>query len=617
MCGIAGIINYGGVFSPLELEGIASRMRETMVHRGPDDAGTWVSDDGLCALAHRRLSILDLSEHGRQPMLTEDGQSAVCFNGEIYNYIELREQFEREGVRFRTSSDTEVLLELMREFDATKLNHLEGMYAFAIWESGKRRLSLARDAFGKKPLYLAEGNGWLAFASELRAFREIPGFRPAIDLDALHEYILLQYVPAPRTIFVGCSKLEPGSFATFDVSPKGITRNDGVYFRFQISDVCHPAPPPDDPERHFEELAEEFQPILQRAVARRLRSDVPVGAFLSGGIDSALVVATITKELDTPVQSFTIGFEGVVDSEHTVAREAGLLLGTQHLEKVLKPNVMSLLPRIARALDEPLGDSSCLPTFLLSEFCRQRVTVSLSGDGGDELFGGYKRYRKTLREGANRWRHLAHLLTHRSLWRLGSRYFDDHLFMLSRERLRGLIGTADGGSTEALAAGWVDELNHSSSHLLDRMRVHDAAHYLPGAVLTKVDRMSMAHGLEVRSPFLDREVASFASRLSGDNCYRDDVLKPVLRKLATRYLPKDYIERPKMGFGLPKELWARDGLRDLCDLVSLGRDGRLAEYLERDRLSAYLEWAWTRRKPPIYSIWNLLLMEHWLRENEL
>jgi asparagine synthase (glutamine-hydrolysing) len=289
----------------------------------------------------------------------------------------------------------------------------------------------------------------------------------------------------------------------------------------------------------------------------------------------------MTIELDTPIRSFTIGFEGAAHSEHVLAREASALLGTTHFEKILKPDAMDLLPRIAGALDEPLGDSSCLPTFLLSEFCRQHVTVSISGDGGDELFGGYKRYGKTLLESTNRWRRLKHLFTHRSSWRPGSRYFEDRLFMFSRERLQMLVGANRADATEALATRWIDELNDSSAHLLDRMRVHDAANYLPGAVLTKVDRMSMAHSLEVRRTFRDREVAGFASRLSGSNCYNDDILKPVLRKLASRYLPKDSIDRPKQGFGLPTDLWARETMLDLCENVSLGREFSLPGLLQK------------------------------------
>ncbi len=550
-------------------------------------------------------------------MVSPDSNTALTFNGEIYNYLELRAQQEQLGVRFATNTDTEVLLTLQRRFNPDGLGLLEGMYGFALWEEDAQRLSLARDPFGKKPLYVARGDGWLAFASELRALRDMPGVTSRIDPEAIEHYLLLQYFPAPRTIYADCTKLEPGSWQCFDVRDGELRESSGRHFTFGIAPPVAraPRPPRLGHRRHFARLADELEPILIRAVERRLRSDVPVGAFLSGGIDSAVVVAMITKRLGIPVKSFSIGFAGAPESEHLAAREAARHLGSEHFDRVLEPNALEMLPTIAAALDEPLGDSSCLPTFLLSAFCRERVTVALSGDGGDELFGGYGRYRDTLREAADWQTRLKRAVRQREWWSPGTGYCNSRWLMFPLDQLADLLGRPPSPAVEALVGSWREGLDATHLPLIDRLRGLDANTYLPGAVLTKVDRMSMAHALEVRCPLLDREVAAFAARLSGANTYHRGVLKPVLRALASRYLPAWYVDQPKTGFGLPARAWARSDLMATCDRTLLGNDGRLAEILDRRGLESYVERARRSEFFPIYQLFTLLILELWLRRD--
>lgn len=344
-----------------------------------------------CALAHRRLSVIDLSESGRQPLSDESGATWVSFNGELYNFRALRNRLSAEGHQFCTHTDTEILPHLFEDLNPDHIQDLDGMYAFAIWSETSKRLLMARDPFGKKPLYYCEGPGWFAFASELQALRHVQGFDITIDRDALSLYLLLQYVPAPHTIFFGAKKLLPGHYLELDAKNEG---SPGI--RIGRHADFRPHGPKSAVVRA--QGKEQLRRLVIEAVDKRLESDVPLGAFLSGGVDSSLVAAIATKELGRSLKTFTIGFAGAADSEHIAAREIADYLGTDHYEKILKPDAVSMVDLIAGRLDEPNGDSSCLPTLLLCQHAREHVTVALSGDGGDELFGGYGRYRNTLNE---------------------------------------------------------------------------------------------------------------------------------------------------------------------------------------------------------------------------
>jgi len=614
MCGIAGIIDVDGRIGPEQLQRIATAMGDALAHRGPDDAGAWVDPTGRCALAHRRLSILDLSERGRQPMVTPDGLVGLAFNGEVYNWRELREDLEARGYVFASQTDAEALLYLFASARPDNLARVEGMYAFATWNASTGRLLLARDPFGQKPLYLARGDGWLAFASELTALLRIPGFEARVDDEALAEYLLLQYVHAPRTIYADCEKVPPGGWVAVDVAGAAPVLHRGRHFDFEARGE-HRAPSPYEPlpTADLDAAAERLHPLLLQAVSRRLMSDVPLGAFLSGGIDSALVVAMMTKELGVPVHTFSIGFEGTDESEHELAREASRVLGTEHHEQMLAPDAVDLLPRIAAALDEPLGDSSCLPTYLLSEFTRGHVTVALSGDGGDELFGGYGRYRETLREDGD-WRLRArYLVRRRRAWRPGPAYCSGRWLMFEPDGVRSLAGAAAGEHAEALVAAWAAAVDRADRPLIHRMRQLDVGTYLPGAVLAKVDRMSMAFALEVRCPLLDRDVARFASGLDAELAYQDGLTKPLLRHLARRYLPEDAVVRPKMGFGLPGRAWTSEQMLGLCEDVLLAPDGRLADRLGVEGLRGFVEHQRRDGCFSIFQVWTVLVLEMWLR----
>ncbi len=607
MCGVAGLLIEPGRISRDELVRIVVAMRDTMLHRGPDDAGVWIDPEGSCALAHRRLSIIDLSDEGRQPMGNADGSVQVTFNGEIYNYQSLRADLIGQGHRLRSQTDTEVIPHLLQDFDTAQVDRLDGMFAFGLWHRPSRRLLLARDPFGKKPLYYAQGPGWFAFASELQALTRVPDFDPTIDREALAYYLLLQYVPAPFSIYRSVRKLPPGSTLVVETAGDQLKVNEPQrYFRFT----------PREPERAGPSLAERTEELRERvleAVRKRLMSDVPLGAFLSGGVDSALVAAMVTREIGRPLSTFSIGFGGTTETEHLYAREVADYLGTDHHEEILSPDALQLVHEIADRLDEPNGDSSCLPTYLLSRFTRQHVTVALSGDGGDELFGGYGRYRDTLLEQGNWLQRQVRAL------RTGRRYTPADAYLSPRWLIfqPDQVGALTGGLPPAVAASlaqWRAALNDPAQPLLHRMRDLDAETYMPGAVLPKVDRMSMQVSLEVRCPLLDRGVATLARDLPLDACWRPPAeTKRILKQLAARYLPADWMSRRKMGFGLPSNTWSSEGTLQLARDLLLSSDSRLRGLLDPQGLTRLVEIQAQSEHFSVYQLWPLLILELWLR----
>ncbi|MGA1224547.1 MAG: asparagine synthase (glutamine-hydrolyzing), partial [Phycisphaerales bacterium] len=609
MCGIAGIIDRGLGLGAAELSRLVAAMRDTMVHRGPDDAGIWTSPDGTVALGHRRLSIIDLRPEGRQPMANEDGSVQVVFNGEIYNHAAIRRRLESAGHRFRTRTDTEVLPHLLEGEDPDAIcRELRGMFAFAGWSERTRTLTLARDPFGKKPLYLAEGSGFLAFASELQALERLPFVDRTIDRDGLAGYLLVQYVPGERTIYRGVRKLAPGSWEHFPGDAGGAVRQ-GRFFSFAPRS---PAAESADPV----ELREELRIRVRTAVERRLESDVPLGAFLSGGVDSSLVVAMLVRDFGRPVQTFSIGFDEPDSTEHLFARETAALLGTDHHDEVLSPDVMAMLPEIASSLDEPNGDSSCLPTLLLCGYARRFVTVAMSGDGGDELFGGYGRYRDTLNECGPRgatWRsRVRGWLRGEAPATPSGRYLSPRWLMFQPEAVAEFMGGAIPPGMSAELEGWRRRLEDPTQTPLQRMRHLDADTYMPGAVLPKVDRMSMRCSLEVRCPLLDQDVAAFAETLSDQALWAPpDGTKRILKDLAAEYLPRSWMERRKMGFGMPSRGWSHAAMMEMAE-AHLGADCRLASLLDAAALRRFVQ---SQRDPTtfsIYRLWPMLVLELWL-----
>jgi asparagine synthase (glutamine-hydrolysing) len=615
VCGIVGLVNYERRYRPEQLRSLTLAMREALRHRGPDDAGLWQSNDGLVCLGHRRLAIVDLRPEGRQPLLNEDGSVAVTFNGEIYNYRALTRRLEAAGHRFATRTDTETLCHLFEGDPDRAVADLEGMFAFAVWRSHSRELVLARDPLGKKPLYYGMANGLLAFASELTALEQVPGLCTAIDKVGVQHYLLLQFVHPPYTIYQACRKLAPGSILRVRLSESGLTMSEPRrFFNFQPRE---PAKEECASPRQESRALEALRGHVVAAVSDRLMGDVPLGAFLSGGIDSSLVVAVMVKELGIRPRTFSIGFtgadgSGLADSEHLAARRIAQALGTDHNELLVSPSAVDLLPTIVAALDEPNGDSSCLPVYLLSEFTRKQVTVALSGDGGDEMFGGYRRYGDTLREARNPWRFYQELRHFRRWWRPARAYLDvracNGLPQQVLERMTGPVLP----EVRELMRGWRRDLNAARSPLIHRMRAYDVEAYLPGAVLAKVDRMSMRFALEVRCPLLDVRLARWAAKLPARWCHDQDNSKVLLKKLAARYLPADIVQRPKMGFGLPEQYWAKESLLNLAHDLLLGQGSKVVSYVDRQGLRQYLQEQ--SRSFSIYQVWGLLVLESWLRK---
>lgn len=615
MCGIAGVLAAPGRFGDTGLEVVVRAMRDSMAHRGPDAAGIWVDPNSVCALAHRRLAIIDLSDEGRQPMGNADGSVQVTFNGEIYNYKSLRAELIGRGHQLHSSTDTEVLPYLFADLDPEAVKRLDGMFAFGVWQRPSRRLLLARDPFGKKPLYYAEGDGWFAFASELQAFQAIPGFKAEIDPEALAWYLLLQYVPAPLSIFRGVRKLPAGSTMLVEIRDGQVrAQAPRQYFRFT------PAEPAAFPRRSMAQREGELEEAVREAVRKRLMADVPLGAFLSGGVDSALVAAMVTKELGRPLATFSIGFTGTEDTEHLYAREVAQHLGTEHHEELLAPDALELVHEIAARLDEPNGDSSCLPTYLLCRYARQHVTVALSGDGGDELFGGYGRYRDTLMEQGSGWRRLLRSASGRRLgvpvWTPGDAYLSPRWLIFQPEQVAALLGGTLPDAVADKLARWRADLNDPRQPLMHRLRTLDAETYMPGAVLPKVDRMSMQVALEVRCPLLDRDVAALARDLPSAACWRPPAeTKRILKRLASRYLPAQWMQRRKMGFGLPANAWSATEALALARDLLLGPASRLSILLDSGALRALVDQQGQPGFFSIYQIWPLLILELWLRQH--
>lgn len=594
MCGIAGLINIKGRLDKETMRHLATQMAGTLAHRGPDDQGVWVSDDGFCALTQRRLAILDLTAAGHQPMIDAASGQALTFNGEIYNFKRLRTALEDKGARFHSHSDTEVLLQgLVLEGDSF-IDKLDGMFAFAVYAPKTQKITLARDLFGEKPLYYTWTEDLFAFASELHALSFLPGFDNSITLDRIATYLALQYLPAPQTIYPAAFKLPPGHKITVGAAPQA---QPAPFARFE-------ARGPQQGERDLDDLADELEALLFASVKDRLVSDVSLGAFLSGGVDSSLVVALAQKSLrdeNAPsLRTFSIGFEGSEESEHEQARAMAAHLGTNHTDRVLRLQALQTGRHIAKVLDEPLGDSSCLPVWILAELTRQHVTVALSGDGSDELFGGYTRYLRTLQDSA----------AGGADYNAGTNYYSPRCMILHDAAIEKFLGYIP-AETAAVLAGLRAPLTLQTKPLLHRLRETDVQNYMPGAVLAKVDRMSMQHALEVRAPFLGREVADFAMRMAADDLCTTDQTKRLVKHLCARHVPRPWLDQPKKGFGLPTKGWGGGELTEELARLFQEPDCRLRQWISAERLERFI--AFHRATPAVYQLWTVFILELWLR----
>ncbi len=594
MCGIAGIVQYKAFYSREQLQARLLVMQSEIAHRGPDDQGTWLSDCGGAGLAHTRLSIIDLSAGAHQPMMSEDGRYIVTFNGEIYNFQALRQRLEAKGTRFRSQSDTEVLLQAYRAYGESCLELFDGMYAFAVFDTVSRELFCARDPFGEKPFYYAWINGAFHFSSELTALGSLEDFHKTTTPGAIGGYLMLQYFDDEQTIYSGAKKLLPGH--CLRISPSGEV---SVRSHFTFN------PNPMSGQWDAESLADELEELLIRSLQRRLHADVPVGCFLSGGVDSAIVAAIAKKKLNFPVQAFSIGFDGWGGSEHEQAALYAKHLAVSHRIKLLNPGDLSSSHDIAALVDEPNADTSLLPTYKLCEFARQHVKVAISGDGADELFGGYGRYLTTLAD--------FHARPETTQW--GTEYYSSRILVFNEGEVKQVMGDLPDAARQHLAQ-LRSEVNASADDLITRLRKTDVAHYMPGAVLAKVDRMSMRNALEVRTPFLTREIARFAESLPLALVANPQVGKVLLKQLALRYYPKEWVYRPKQGFGIPPSDWGDQLYNEINDNV-LSRCDQSNWWLDKASIKRWLQIYRANRDAQNYKFWCLLHLHHYISAHNI
>ena len=644
MCGIAGTMDQSTAELPSSVRGMVASIR----YRGPDDFGVWCDERVGIGLGHARLSILDLSPEGHQPMVSASGRYVISYNGEVYNFAELRSELGVVGQKFRGHSDTEVMLAAFEEWGIEKaVQRFVGMFAFALWDKQTRTLTLGRDRLGEKPLYYGwQGEAFL-FGSELKALRAHPAFRAEVDRNALALLLRHNYIPAPYSIYQGISKLSPGCLLTVSLSqrnPRIVPYWSGK--QAIEAGLAHPF------EGSESAAVSALEALLKDAVGQQMVADVPLGAFLSGGVDSSTVVALMQAQSSRPVKTFTIGFheEGYDEAPH--AKSVARHLGTEHTELYVMPKeAMDVIPRLPALYDEPFSDSSQIPTFLVSELARRHVTVSLSGDGGDELFGGYNRYFWA----TNIWRRVgwapqpmraalagALMALPPSTWNgvfrglsrflpVGWRYANpgDKLHKLAeilavrtpeeiyldlvshwKQPTEVVRGTQEPPTVLTDPAQWANLPDFEQ-----RMMYLDQMTYLPDDILTKVDRAAMGVSLETRVPFLDHRVVEFAWSLPLSMKIRHGQGKWLLRQVLYRHVPKELMERPKMGFGVPIDVWLRGPLKgwaeELLDEGRLQREGYFDPRPIRGKWAEHL----TGRRNWSYYLWDVLMFQAWLEAN--
>ena len=623
MCGIAGFFETTRRTRSLDARAVVERQIATLRYRGPDACGVHLGDG--VALGHARLSIIDVSTGANQPMFDASGKVAVVFNGEIYNFQEVRTELEALGHRFRTQSDTEVLVEGYAAWGIDLVQKLRGMFAIAFHDAAQDRLVLLRDRVGKKPLYYALHDGFLIFASEIKGILSFPGFRREPDYEAIHHYLTFQYVPSPMTAFVGVQKL-PAAHVLLVRRGKPPVKTR--YWSLPHPSAARPRPLP--------ELREELAAQLREATRLRMISDVPVGAFLSGGVDSSAVVAMMAQSSSKPVKTFTIGFEEQAYDERPYARMVAERYGTDHQEMTIRPDGLGVIEDLVYHYGEPFADSSAVPTYYVSKIAREHVTVALNGDGGDESFLGYSRYlrcrqldqlspipRRMARRvqravrtapawldrvrGMRRARNAAERLyrPHHPTYEVSIAYFSDEAkrglyaggmrHFLAQSAMSTLEPYFDQARTMATGAAWAD--------------IHT---YLPDDLLVKVDVASMAHSLEARSPLLDHKLMEWAAAIPEAQRFEGEETKSLFKSAMEPHLPHALLYRPKMGFGVPIDIWLRTDMRDFAFDVLLSLRASARGLFEFDAVKAMLE-AHCAGENHAYRIWALLMLELWFR----
>jgi asparagine synthase (glutamine-hydrolysing) len=648
VCGIAGCVDFGKRIGLDELLAIAREMSSAQKHRGPDDSGAWADPAGGVALGHRRLAILDLSPSGHQPMTSSNGRYVICYNGEIYNYLELRAELIDRGHCFRGRSDTEVVLAAVCEWGLPRaLVRFNGMFAIALWDRAEMCLYLARDRFGEKPIFYGVAGNSLVFASELKAIRAHPDFTPTVDREALTEFLRFGYVPTPRSIFVGIRKLPPATWLRI-ATREDVAAAPQEYWRASDAIVRGLS---NRFSGSFAAACDEVERLLRDSIRVRMLSDVPLGAFLSGGIDSSTVVALMQAQSTQRVRTFTIGFHEDAYNEATMANAVARHLGTDHSELYVTPkDAQAVIPKLPSLYDEPFADSSQIPTFLVAQLARREVTVALSGDGGDEIFGGYTRYLWAhdiwglIRRGPTLLKRALHSVILSTL----SVRSESHLEALGRflparlrqrlpgAKLRKLANLLGARTTHELyhrlVSTWYEPANvvlngSEKIHFLTRdaralgvtdfseqMMFSDIVSYLPDDILVKVDRATMGASLEGRMPLLDPHLFEFAWSLPLQMKVVDRRGKQPLRRILAKYLPIKLFERPKMGFGIPIGGWIRGPLRGWSESLLDERRLRDEGFLD----PAVVQAAWRDHLSGApgneSALWFLLMFQAWLEE---
>lgn len=625
MCGIAGFNQ--AVFTNLNSERVLADMGASIQHRGPDAGASYI-DEGM-AMRHQRLSIIDTSDHGLQPMLSHSGRYIIVYNGEIYNFQSLRAELAKEGVQFRGRSDTEVLVTLYEREGASFLNQLNGMFAFAIWDKQEGSLFLARDRLGKKPLYIWRQGTKLAFASEIKALLEVPGIERKLRLDAVKDFFTYQYVPDPKSIFQNIEKLPPGH--SMHVSASGdVTVKQWWDVSFEVTRGGSE-----------NDIADELHALIEDSVKLRMVSDVPLGAFLSGGVDSSAVVGFMAKNSAKPVISCSVGFESEAHDETAHARVVADLFGTDHREFKVSGDVAESLKTVARFFDEPFADASFLPTYFVAQMARQAVTVALAGDGGDESFGGYEKYRTFEQE--LRWRKnipgwirqpglssAARCLTgsrHPSLQRASnllqslSVSNDTGFFICNsffREDLWQKLAKGDLASATNGYSASENTCHHFNNADTDdpmaKALYTDLKTYLPGDILVKVDRMTMANSLECRAPLLDYRLVEFAASLPMNMKRRDGTSKYILKKSMGKLLPDSILYRRKMGFESPIAQWMRSTLRVTFEDAVFNDKSANRDLFEQAPLKSMWRQHQAGSNTFVNELWSIFMFELWWQQ---
>lgn len=641
MCGFTGFIDLKRRYGTDQLTRQVDDMASALTSRGPDHGQVWVDETVGIALGFRRLAVIDLTSAGRQPMMSADGRYVIVYNGEIYNAGEVRPDLEARGVAFRGHSDTEVILEACAAFGVERaIDQFVGMFAAAIWDRKTRQVILVRDRLGIKPLYWANIGDVIFFGSQPKAFFAHPDWRGEIDRDSLASYCRFSAVPAPLSIFKNCRQLAPGALIRINVD--GLVKEQRYWDPIEVVHEAKMSTLAGSDDQLLNGLEQQ----LKEAVRQRMVADVPLGAFLSGGIDSSLIVALMQACSDRPIKTFSIGFKEEGFDEAPFAKKVAAHLKTDHHEVYVEPDAArDVIPKLPELFDEPFADSSQIPTYLVSEMAREHVTVCLSGDGGDELFGGYGRYAHTIAHlgdpgrvpsmlrrpiaeiapllSSRNWDRLARLAPGRfrpiafgeRLHRLADRLqpdWPDRFYLGQMSHWNDPAGLIL-GAKENLADIWTGRARALHPDFHDRMQFIDMVSYLPHDILTKVDRASMGVGLETRVPLIDHRVVQHSWRLPKRMKVRDGVPKWALRQLLHRHVPRSIVERPKMGFGIPLQDWLRGPLREwaenLLDERQLKADGIFDPRPIRDRwdqhVSGKVDWH--------YPLWTILMFQAWRR----